>query len=155
MTERVSVYLSGASKEVSRVRQWASHLVRTGLFRFVDPWWSADVERWSGRDCYQTREEQARVAAQHQRAICESEILWLLAPNAYSLGALVEWGYGLALVDLLGDKAPVLCVSGHQSNASVFYGGCVYRDPSDALAFDFCCRIAREKLAARAVEVSP
>ena len=150
---KAKIYVSGASREVERVRGWVAALTRSALFEFVDPWW-AGAEQWSGRDQLTPRSEQARIAARHQRAIRESHILWVLWPQTHSYGAHVELGYALACVDLLGTLAPVVCVTGLGCNNSVFTGGVVYRDPVDALGLDFVCRIAREKIAKRA-KVSP
>lgn len=145
---RVKIYVSGASAEVERVREWVNALARTGLFSFDDPWW-VGAEQWAGRDSLCVREEQVRFANAHHRAIRESSIFWMLHPVRHSYGAFVELGYALACRDLLTAERRVICVTGPRSSSSIFTGPADYREAVDALGFDYCVRIAREILGHR------
>lgn len=137
----IELYLSGASRELARVRKVAAALEQTGMFHLVDPWWIG-AEEWAGKDYLHTRQAAVGYAAGHERAMRDAQIFWLLWPRQGSHGALYELGYVSAHRWHAGSSRVPLVVTGPGASETIYTAAADYRDESDELGLVECMRLA-------------
>lgn len=137
---RPTIYLAGASAELSRAQRWAIALERTQMVELTSHWFQCtDL----GQDVYLARDQQATIAEDCLTAIARARIVWFLFPRSMAGGSMVEFGAALAFSSMHPSRKTV--VTGQGCSRTVFTGPrSLIRDESDSVDFTEVCRLARE-----------
>jgi hypothetical protein len=87
------VYVAGASRELERCQKWIALLNGEGIRVTYD--WTKPVEKY-GSEGSALEAHQLRMFARNDlRGIDDADIVWVLAPEATTVGAWVELGYAI------------------------------------------------------------
>ena len=101
-----TIYLSGASAELSLCEQWRDELILSGFILTLD--WMRKIRNIGIADTHLDAEEQRHIARMDLQGVQDSEIFWLILPEtSHTFGAWVELGYALGLQD-----RPSIVISG-------------------------------------------
>jgi len=137
MTALLRVYLAGASRELDRVLPMVERLERSGLVVLHSRWWDAVQHHGVGKDGELTREQQAAHATADLEGVRDAELVWVLWPEARSVGAALEYGYALA-------SRIHTVVTGPTAHECIFTAKANYRDADDWAGLHEVLRLAGE-----------
>lgn len=106
----MKVYIAGASKEIERAERWARRLTEADIQ--VTSTWMANIRKVGQANPADATIEQYKQWAINQclGEVNHSDVLWLLLPEAETIGAYVELGFGFArdkLIVASGKHRPI------------------------------------------------
>lgn len=137
MSERIRIYVAGASAEIPRVLQVVEAIERIPQLEISSRWWLTHPGH--GRDQFLSADQQESAMVELHYAIASSDIVWALWPaRLHSEGVPGDFAYALACRDLSrvqGSSVRKVFVSGKRASHSAQTVRADYRDTSDALAF--------------------
>ena len=138
MSRPLRIYLAGASRELDRVLPMVERLERSGLVVLHSRWWDAVQAHGVGNDHALTREQQAGYADADLEGVRDAELVWVLWPEARSVGAALEYGFALA-------SCIHTVVTGPTAHECIFTAKANYRDADDWAGLHEVLRVAAER----------
>lgn len=130
---RPRIYVAGASKEPTRVRDAMGCAREAGFDLTLD--WLAAIEKAGAANEGLSDGDRRHYAADDLAAVADADFVWLLAPDNASTGAWVELGYAIALRDAIGSSPrPRIVVSGRARVRCIFAAFADYESDNDANA---------------------
>lgn len=121
----LKVYCAASSQDGERIRFWERELRRAGIG--ITSTWSPGCEKWAGKDHLLPRLDQRNQALLCESQIRDSDVVWLMMPEAgqTTIGAYWEAGFARGV-------RKRLYISGTACRASAFCGLADFTHPHDS-----------------------